>query len=72
MNSELASTRKSCEGCEHLQRENAFRGFDFCICSLGKFGKIPRPVVERVRAGDAPTGPIPAWCMKGCGVRQGG
>ena len=63
---------ESCEGCEHMQREDAGRGFDFCICELGKYEKIPRPVVERVPKGYDPSGPIPSWCKMGRGVRYGG
>lgn len=63
---------ESCEGCGHMQREDAGRGFDFCICELGKYENIPRPVVERVPKGYDPSGPIPSWCKMGRGVRYGG
>lgn len=63
---------ESCEGCGHMRREDAGKGFDFCICELGKFEHIPHPVVERVRHGGALSGPVPAWCKMGRGVRYGG
>lgn len=62
----------SCEGCGYMQREDAGRGFEFCICTLGKFDYAHRPVFDRVLRGHKSLGPIPAWCKLGKGQKYGG
>ena len=59
---------QTCKGCDALVMEDAGRGCVFFICTLGKFDRAGRPVIEHARIGqDRPCVPVPAWCKKGNG-----
>ena len=59
---------RTCKGCDALAREEAGRGYVFFICTLGKFDRAGRPVIEHARIEqDRPVVPVPAWCKKGNG-----
>lgn len=59
---------RTCKGCDALAREEAGRGCVFFICTLGKFDRAGRPVIEHARIEqDRPGVPVPAWCKKGNG-----
>lgn len=62
---------RTCNGCEHILRENAGKGNEFLICNLGKFDRACRPVMERVKKGREATTPIPVWCKLGLGKIRG-
>lgn len=56
---------KTCKGCDALVMEDAGRGCVFFICTMGKFDRAGRPVIEHARLGqDRPGVPVPAWCKK--------
>lgn len=59
---------RTCKGCDALVQEDAGRGCVFFICTLGKFDRAGRPVIEHARIEqDRPGVPAPAWCKKGNG-----
>ena len=59
---------RTCKGCDALVREGAGKGCVFFICTLGKFERAGRPVIEHAKIGqDRPGVPVPAWCKKGNG-----
>ena len=59
---------QTCKGCDALVMEDAGRGCVFFICTLGKFDRAGRPVIEHAKIGqDRPGVPVPAWCKKGNG-----
>lgn len=59
---------RTCKGCDALVREDEGRGCVFFICTLGKFDRAGRPVIEHARIEqDRPGVQVPAWCKKGNG-----
>lgn len=61
---------KTCNGCDALVMEDAGKGYVFFICTLGKFDRAGRPVIEHAKIGqDRPGVQVPAWCKKGIGYR---
>ena len=59
---------QTCKGCDALVMEDAGRGCVFFICTMGKFDRAGRPVIEHAKIGqDRPGVPVPAWCKKGNG-----
>ena len=59
---------QTCKGCDALVMEDAGRGCVFFICTLGKFDRACRPVIEHAKIGqDRPCVQVPAWCKKGNG-----